>query len=413
MKLYDVIKKENSKTGKDFDPIPEPIAAPYRPRAHRGVRWRKIVVLGGAVFFLVLLYVVGMKLVHAKVVVTERRIPFTLENAEFELTHENDASTGRLTFQTMGVSTEVSRQVYGSKIEQSTSSAKGKVVFFNEYSTKSQTIKAKTTLTAANGKKYQTTQAVTVPGYTVKNKVKTAGTSAATPIVAVAVGPTYNTTGTTFAVAGWGKSLYAQSAGAVTGGEDGMSHSISEAETADVIASLQAQLTERLKRETRTQIPEALITYPELQVPSIDSSSTTLRGTSVKFPATMKGTMTTYLIPRELLETAIAHHVLNETTYTDVSIPALTDLVVTPLTALPTDPKNTPETIRVRVTGEGVIITKAPLTSIKKALIGTKKSGFGSAVNGIPEVDSAEYHFYPFWAPFFPNKESRITVEAK
>ena len=415
MKLYDVIKKEQQKEGREFPPLPEETArtSVSRPRRHHTVRWKKMAVLGGAALFLVLLYIVGMTFVHAKVVITERRIPFVLENAEFELAHEGDASIGRLAFQTMVVETEASRQVYGSKVEQSTSLARGKVVFFNEYSTKSQTVKAKTTLTATNGKKYQTTQAVTIPGFTTKNKVKTAGTSAATPIVAVAVGPTYNTTGTSFAVAGWGKSLYAQSAGAVTGGEDGVSHSVSDTERADVIATLQAQLAERLKRETRTQIPETLITYPELQVTSIDASSVSLKGESVKFPATMKGSMTTYLISRELLQKAIANHVVSDRTYADVSIPSLADLTVVSVTALPADAANTPDTIRIRVSGEGVIITKAPIDSIRQALLGTRKTLFGSVVNTIPEVDTAEHHFYPFWAPFFPDRDTRITIETK
>jgi hypothetical protein len=414
MKLYDVIRKENLDDGKDLPPIPE--ETPIRIRTYRqstGVRWKKILVFGGAIFFVALLYILGVKLAHAKVVVTERRIPFVLENAEFELVHEGDASTGRLTFQAMGVSSEATRQVYGSKFEQSTSMAKGKVVFFNEYSTKPQTVKAKTTLTASNGKKYQTTTAVTVPGYTLKGKVKTAGISTATAIVATAVGPTYNTTGSTFSVAGWGKSLYAQSSGAVTGGEDGVSHSVTDAERGDVIATLQSQLTERLKRETRTQIPDNLIAYPNLQVPSIDANATELRGDSVKFPATMKGTMTTYLISRDAFETAIANHVLNDHTYPHVSIPSIGDLTVTPITALPADPKHTPDSIRIRVSGEGVIITKAPLDTIRQTLIGSRKKLFGSFINTIPEVDSAEYHFYPFWAPFFPHTESWITVEAK
>jgi len=416
MKLYDIIEKENRTKKKEHASellevsIPQPVE--HAHRAH-GFRWRKIIVFGGALLFLVLLYVIGMKFVHATVVVQERRIPFVLDNAEFELIHEGGTTEGRLIFQTMLVSSEATRQVYGSKVEQSTSTARGKVVFFNEYSTKSQTIKVKTMLTSTTGKKYQTTEAVTVPGYTLKGKVKTAGTSVAIPIVAVAVGPTYNTTGTSFSVSGWGKSLYAQSSGAVTGGEDGMSHSVSESERADVITTLQAQLTERLKRETRTQIPNTLIAYPDLQVLSIESSSVTLRGSSVKFPATMKGTMTTYLIPWDALETAIANHTISDRTYSHVSIPSMGDLIVTPLTPLPSDAKNTPETIRVRVSGQGVIIAKAPLELIKKSLVGARKASFGNLVNTVPEIDTAEYHFYPFWAPMFPSRESRITIEVK
>jgi hypothetical protein len=287
------------------------------------------------------------------------------------------------------------------------------VVFFNEYSTKAQTIKAKTTITSKEGKKYQTTTAVTVPGYTLKNKVKTPGTSVAVPVVATGVGPSYNTQGTSFSVSGWGKTLYAQSSGTISGGEDGMRHSVAKKDEADVISALQNQLVERLKRETRAQMPEDFITFPDLQITTIDSSSLVLHGESIKFPASIKGSMTTYLIPRTLFETTIANHVLHDRTYARVTIPALASLAVIPATALDSKPQDVPDTIKVRVSGDGTIIAKASLDVIKESLVGTSKGDFGKVLDGVPEVDSAEYHFYPFWAPLFPSSDNRIKVEIK
>lgn len=416
MKLYDVIRKEE--IGQESEPVAqeaEQVRPTRRPliTTHRHVSWKKIGVIALVLLFVALLYVVGMKMARAKVVVTERAIPFSLDGAEFELVHEGAASAGRLSFQTMVVSAEVSRQVYGSEVAQSTSYAKGNVVFFNEYSTKAQTIKAKTTITSKEGKKYQTTTAVTVPGYTLKNKVKTPGTSVAVPVVATGVGPSYNTQGTSFSVSGWGKTLYAQSSGTISGGEDGMRHSVAKKDEADVISALQNQLVERLKRETRAQMPEDFITFPDLQITTIDSSSLVLHGESIKFPASIKGSMTTYLIPRTLFETTIANHVLHDRTYARVTIPALASLAVIPATALDSKPQDVPDTIKVRVSGDGTIIAKASLDVIKESLVGTSKGDFGKVLDGVPEVDSAEYHFYPFWAPLFPSSDNRIKVEIK
>ncbi len=414
MKLYDVIRKEElGEEVPESKPSPQQEKPSRKPliTTHRHVSWKKIGVIALVLIFFALLYVIGMKFAHAKVVVKERTIPFSLDGAEFELVHEGKEGEGRLSFQTMVVSAEVSRQVYGSEVAQSTSYAKGNVVFFNEYSTKPQTIKAKTTLTSKEGKKYQTTKAVTVPGYTIKNKVKTAGTSVAVPVVATAVGPSSNSQGTTFSVAGWGKTLYAQSSGAITGGEDGMRHSVSKKDEPDVIAALQNQLIERLKRETRSQIPPDLITFPDLQITTIDSSSLVLHGESIKFPASIKGSMTTYLIPRALLETAIAQHVLHDKGYAQVTIPALASLTVTPVTALDSRPEDVPPSIRVRISGDATIIAKASLDLIKESLVGTPKGAFGTVLGTIPEIDSAEYHFYPFWAPLFPSMDKRIDVQ--
>ncbi len=419
MKLYDVIRKEavdhgdTSLVSKDHPIIPvEP--PKFKPaRSSRRHRLRILIIGGVALIFLAVLYVLGMKFVHARITVTERRIPFTLVDAEFELTHEEDAGAGRLAFQTMVVETEVSRQVYGSDIQPTATRSTGKVVFFNEYSTKAQTVKKGTTITSKEGKKYQTQSAVTVPGYTIKSGKKTAGTSAAILVTAAAAGPTYDTKGTTFTVAGFGKTFYAQSAGAITGGEDGVMHMVSEADKPDVMATLNAQLIERLKRETRTQIPADLVAFPDMQFATIDSDSVKLRGPGIKFPATLKGSMVTYLISRDLLEQAIARSVSRDHTYPVVTIPTLEDLVVIPVSTIPADPKNVPEVVTVRINGTGTIITKAPLEAIRESLVGRPRRVFASVVNSIPEVDTAQYHLYPFWAPFFPAIERALTFETK
>lgn len=419
MKLYDVIRKESIERGTPLvESFEQPEVLPVqRTFIKKRFVWRKIFVIGAAAVFVTFLYIAGMRMVRTTVVISERQTPFSLNEAEFELVHEGSMSAGRLSFQTMVVSTEVTRQVYGSEVEPSTSVAKGKVVFFNEYSTKAQVIKAKTTLVGANKKTYQTVESVTVPGFTLKGKVKTAGTSPAVAIVATAVGPTFDTTGTTFSVTGWSgtraKQFYAQSAGAITGGEDGVAHSLSESDEGDTVATLQAQLSERLKRETRAQIPEALITFPELQVITIDNNSIQLKGSTIKFPASIKGAMTTYLIPQDVLERAIANHVISGHKYARVSIPALSSLTVVPISDLPTDPKNTPDTIRVKISGEGTIFTKAPLDLIRDSLISASKHNLTTILSTVPEVDSAEAHFYPFWAPFFPDNSARIKIITK
>ncbi len=416
MKLYDVIRKEEIEEGRTFPPInmdrEHSTPKPHRPR--HSVRWRSMLVIALAVVFVAVLYIVGMKVVHARVVINERRIPFSLEGAEFELSHEGEGSVGRLSFQTMVVPTQVSRQVYGSVVEPSTSSATGKVVFFNEYSTKPQTIKAKTVITSKEGKKYQTTTAVTVPGYTLKNKVKTAGTSASVSVKASGVGPTYNTTGTSFTVAGYSKTLYAQSAGAISGGEDGIVHRVAPSEQESIRATLQAQLIERLKRETRAQMPQGFITFPDLQVTTLKGDAVSFQGDSIKFAASMDGVMVTYLIPIDLLESTIANHFLTDDhTYPQVTIPDLGGLTVVPVTSLPADPSVVPDSIRVRVSGEGTIIAKAPLDTIRQSLVGIPKTAFATTLATVPEIDTAEYHFTPFWAPFFPSRESRIKVEVR
>lgn len=388
---------------------------PLEPRARFVLTRKKLLLIGASVAFLAALYVVGIRFVHAKVIIIERRIPFTLSNAELELTNKAKADSSRLSFQAMVVETTITRQVYGSALTNSNTKATGSVVFFNEWSTGKQTVKKGTTLTAPGGKKYVTQAQVVVPGYTTVNKKKVAGTSPSVNIVAAEVGDSYNSPGATLTVSGWAnasKTFYARST-AITGGEAGVVHTLTDAERAEAKETLRAQLIERLKRESRTQIPDDLVTFPELQVPIVDADSFVFKGGTVSFPASMSGSMVSYLIPREMLEQAIAATAISERSYPSVSIPDMADLSFDLRSAVPTDPKTVPDTITLTVSGSGTIIAKVPVDKIKERLLGQPRRSFDERLQDIAEIDTARFRFSPFWSPRFPGRWTRIDVIAK
>ncbi len=418
MKLYDVIRKDQKAKETKQVVIEEEPLSPIRERISQEGRegprrsnWRNIILFAAALLFLSLLFVLGSVFVHAKVTVTQRQIPFSMQNTDLDVANEKTADPGRLSFQTMVVTDSVTRQVFGSASTTSTTKATGHVVIFNQYSKSNKTIRSGTTLTAANGLKYITQSTVTVPGYT--GTAKTAG-SASVTVVAYGVGPTYNSTGTTFTIAGYGgtvaKSFFATS-GAITGGQNGATHTLSDTDKQQAIATLQAALTEKLSRETRAQIPTNLITFPDLQFTSINTSSLVLQGNTINFPVTLQGTMVSYLMPRDLFEQAIASKAITDHLYPNVSIPDLGGITVTSVSPLPTDPNNIPSSITIAVSGQGTIITEVPQSTVQQAVLGIARGTFTSALSGIPEIDTAQYSLYPFWALYFPYKASRITIK--
>ncbi len=415
MKLYDVLRKEDSdelrrREEEKITPLKE-----FHSASRFVLTRKKLILIGACTLFLAALYVVGNRLVHAKVIITERRIPFTLSNAELELTNEAKADSGRLSFQAMVVETTITRQVYGSALTNSNTKATGSVVFFNEWSTSKQTVKKGTTLTAPGGKKYVTQVQTVVPGYTTVNKKKVAGTSPSIEIAAVDVGDSYNNPGATLTVSGWSnasKSFYARST-AITGGEAGVSHTLTDSEREEAVATLQSQLIERLKRETRTQIPADLVTFPELQFPILDTDSFVFKGGTVSFPASMSGTMVSYLIPRSMLEQAIATKAISERSYPNVSVPDIGDLQFDLRSAIPTDPSVVPDSITLTVSGSGTVIPKVPTDKVKEQLLAKPRRTFELALQDIPEIDTARFRLSPFWSPKFPSKWGKIDVITK
>lgn len=418
MKLYDVIKKEKMEKSGIIEvappEYPEELFTEKKvklPKKRKKLSLRTIGLISLIIFILAGLYLLGMRFVFAKVIIKERIIPFSFDRIQFELEEEKIADPGRLSFQVMSVDATTTKQVYASGLQQSNTKASGKVVIFNEYSTSPRTIKSGTTLTSADGKKYVTQAAVTVPGFTTVNKVKKAGTSPEVTVVAAATGESYNTAGTSFTVSGYTSSqIYARSAGAIKGGEAGMAHVLTEKEKEDAMLSLQAGLAERLKRETRAAIPPEYITFPNLQVIDIDKNSLVLKGSTISFPASIEGKMVSYLIARDDLERALASKLISEQTYPDVVIPTIEKLTVEPLSSLSTNIDKIPETITIAISGEGTIVTKVSPEKVRQVVLGIPRKAFEIAMQSISEIEEARYVFYPFWAPLFPSIQDRITV---
>lgn len=412
MKLYDVIRREHPEELSEniAEEVFVPSELPIKKKKHFIFITISAVVLCG-------LYILGIYFVRATVTIEERSIPFNLDKTTIEISHENKSSSERLSFQTMTVTTEISREVFGSELKETTGKARGSVIFFNEYAKTAVTIKSGTRLIAQNNKTYTTTQTATVPGYKMDGKKKTPGTSPSISILATDTGPTFNSEGTSLTISGYTGSkrtqLYARSVGNFTGGQDGMLHSVSDAERPGLLESLKTQLSERLRRETRAQVPEQLVTYPDLQFISIDSESLKLEGEGVRFPAKIKGTMVSYLIPRNLFEAAIAKEALSDHSYSNVSIPNIDSLSITPKSGIPANPQMETDSISIEVSGQGNIITQVDPEKIRSSLLGIKKASFTNVLSNIPEISSAKFSLTPFWAPFFPKQASYIKINFK
>lgn len=427
MKLYDVIRKDEKEKGildlkpevvdmsdsSDRNKIIATKRSPKRIREEKRSSWKRMAIIATGIIFVIAIYIIGNLFVHATVVVNQKQLPFSLQNERLDLENSALADPGRLSFQAMIVTDSVSRQVFASAMTTSTTKASGEAVIFNQYSKGSQTVRSGTVLTGANGKRYITQASISVPGYTTIGKTKTPG-SAKVTIVAADVGPAYNSPGTTFTVAGWSggnaKVFFASSVGGISGGQNGAMHTLSDTDKQQALVTLQTALAEKLSRETRAQIPPDLITFPDLQFTSLDTNSLSISGNTIQFAATLKGTMVSYLISRDILAQTIASKVDTGHSYAQVTIPALGNIQVQPVTALPVDPKNTPATISVTVTGQGVVIPQVTPQTIQQAVAGISTSSFEGVISAIPEIQNASYSLLPFWPSHFPSNSSRIKV---
>lgn len=415
MKLYDVIRKENPDLVKkeEFSEKETVVINNKTPKNNKRLIFF-IFIIGA---FLSLIYILGINFTKSKIYIKERNIPFNLEKGlSVEIPHEETFGTNKLYFQTMTINTEIDRELFGSELVQVTGKAKGSVVFINEYSKSAISLKNGTKIIGQNGKTYQTLSSVNIPGYTTdKNKKKVPGSSNTVNIVAIETGVSSNSNGINFTISGYTGSkktgVYARSLSPLTGGDSGMKYTVSESEKDSVLENLKTQLSERLKRETRTQIPNGYITFPDLQFISIDTNSLLLSGEGIKFNTKIKGSMTSYLLPIKELEEAVGKEVLSDSQYSDIAIPNIASLSVYPESSIPANHQNIPETIKIKITGTGNIITKLKEELIISSLVGSKTKDFNKNISVFKEVETAKFKIFPFWSPIFPEKELGFEIK--
>ncbi len=411
MKIYDVIKKENNVDSnvsqkKDIVSVEK-----------KDTSWKRFFLFFLVSLFLTCVYLVGILFTRVTITINERKIPFSLDNQKIELIHKKNNLDSKPSFQVMIITDEVTKEVYGSELKPSVSNAKGQVIFINEYSKSNQIIKKDSFLIGENGKRYQVLGDVNVPGYTILGNLKKSGISKMVFVVAVSSGESFNSLGMNLSIENLSvlnsKLFYAKSVGAITGGEDGVSYMVPDTEKSEIINALVSQLSEKLKRESRNQIPNTLLSFPKLQFLNVDDNSLVLKGSSIKFSAKLKGSMVSYLISRNLLETEIANKVLSSHDYTNFSVPLIENIDIQSETLISTSVDSIPEYISINLSGDGAIITKSSPKNIKERLLGINKKDFSKILNSIPEIESAHFDIYPFWSHIFPFDRNNIDIVVK
>ncbi len=421
LKLYDEIIKERGGVIEKHDPASE---HSFHLAPKKRARWKLLLYLFCVVLLLGGLFAYGVFRASAVVTIDMRKVPFVLEKTLLTVPHEKLATKESLHFQAMITDDKVSREVFGDRLTEVHTKATGKAVFVNEYSSKPVTLKKGTTLTGAeNNKKYTLNDAVTVPGFKTVEGKRVAGTSPAIGFTASVVGKEYNSEGTDLAVAGYttgdkAKKFYGKSSGPITGGQSGTVHTVSEAGKIEITSVLQQLLAEKLKRQARAQTPEGFITFPDFQFMLYDTATLTLQSDAIKFPASLSGTLVTYLFPEAPLAAAIAAKAVENgsggaATGIAYTIPELSGLTLSQGLALSINTEEIPSELTLRVSGESIMRAELDRQVIQDSLVGKPVAQFEKIMEAFPGIAEARFTRFPFWAPYFPNNPERIKLIIK
>jgi hypothetical protein len=244
---------------------------------------------------------------------------------------------------------------------------------------------------------------------------KKPGESKPVPIIAVESGSSSNNPGTTFTIPSFSSKkrqlFFAKSVGPLLGGDSGVRHALSKDEEGTIVELLKNQLTERLRRETRVQVPEDFIISPDMQYTYINTNDFKLEGGSIKFVAQAEGKIVSYLIKRDVLYKLIAEEVLQkEISEGQFYIPHFSDITFQIVSPIPTDATLIPDNIRMQVSGTGTLTSIIDPEVLRNTITGMSVKEFKSFVSQNNFIEKAEISLFPFWSPSLPKTKRLLHI---
>lgn len=351
---------------------------------------------------------------RATVVVIPHSEAVTLDH---NATAVRGGGNGQIQFETMTLAVSDTKSVPATGKEKVEKKATGKIVVYNNYSTKAQKLVKGTRFKAVNGKVYRADSDFTVPGITKQNGQSVPG-SIEIPVTADAAGESYNQGRTDFTIPGFVGSpkyekFYGRSGTDMVGGFVGEMNVASQKDVDTARTELRTELTDRVRREALTQVPEQYVAYPPTFVVVFSDTYGSAQGAtstagdvvSIKGTAQLRGVV----FKTEDLTRYVAEQSPTPYDGSPVVVPDLASLEMVINNGVAVD-YDIVTTLGFHAKGEVHVVSKLDETKIAEALAGTSKDDRNVVFSKFAGIDRADTTFLPAWVRSFPDNPNRITV---
>lgn len=341
------------------------------------------------------------------------------KNQTFDLNHTQFVGSNTLNsplhFELMIVSSEDYKDITLTESENISSKAKGVITFFNEYSTKSQTLAIHTFVSDNNGKTYQTDKAVTIPGYKTVNSKVVPG-QASVGITAFLPGKEYNGSPASFAVnsfKGTAKSskIYAKLKTALEGGAQGVVYNLGPSEKGLVSATAESSFKSNLIKKVNAEVPPGYILYPDAQIFTYKTEADSLFDSS-NAKVKITGTISSIILNQKDLSNALIKNLLPDITERELNEISIPDISSLKFSFVKQDQSITKDIkiINFSLTGKIKGIWSPNLPLLQSNVLGIKKSDLVSVFKTDPGIVSASARIFPPWQSYLPKDLSKIYI---
>ncbi|MCX6713166.1 MAG: hypothetical protein NTY66_03105 [Candidatus Vogelbacteria bacterium] len=363
------------------------------------------------------LYLVGTLILLAvgyflSVVFSSAIVKITPRSSRQAVDGRYEASLGPangLEFSVMKLDQTISKPVAASSQVKTRSRAKGTVTIANLYSSASQKLVAGTRLSADDGKIYRLDSSITVPGLS-NSGGKVVPGSIKTAITADNIGPAYNQSNLKMKIVGFqGTAKYDKFtvSGEATGGSDGLSTVVSEADKQQAIQAAQTELRESLQKKALAQIPKDYFIFP--QGIDIKYSSRVRAESASSSVIEVTGQLNALMFNQDKIAQTIAGRLFPNEAVEGVQL----DLSGIVFALLGSDVASaaTAGKITFTLAGPGNFVWPVDKNELAQRLKGIKFSQRDAIFSTYPNIYRIEARIKPFWIRSFPANPRKIIIQ--
>jgi len=315
---------------------------------------------------------------------------------------------GKLVFETMSISEEVSSEIPADIERTVTERASGTIVIYNTYSSAPQRLIKNTRFETKEGKIFRAKDSVVVPGTTIENGATVPGSVEAF-VVADEPGESYNIGLSDFTIPGFKgdprfAKFYARSKTEMTGGFSGRKKFPSDDAIAEVRVALRAQLVEKLERSVQAQKPAEYVLFAtSTQITLAEEPHIVVDGSRAKI--TENGIISGVIFKRQDFSQYILSLSLPSFDGGEVDVPDLENLSL--VFATGTESFDAGQ-LSFTLAGSIRAIWKVDTKGLSEAIAGKPKKDFNTTLSQFANIRRAEASISPFWLFDFPRDSARI-----
>ena len=292
--------------------------------------------------------------------------------------------------------------------------ASGTIVVYNNFSSEPQRLIENTRFESPDGLIYRIQDAITIPGrQTVSGAVQPG--SIEVMVYADAGGEEYNIGLVDFTVPGLANtpratSVYARSKTPMTGGFVGMEKSMSEEDRVRARISLETALREELALETREQVPEEFVLFPELSSVTFEELPQTVSEVPDNVNLNLRAHFSGIIFKAVDFATFLSRDKINLSPNESVMFQDIESLNVS-FGDISSPDLLLVEEIDFSVSGQGTAVWLTDETQLMSDILGRSKDEIPDILSNYPTIVSASTTISPFWKMSYPDDAKSVTIK--